>query len=80
MEAHFVDLDHEANIQEEDLPILRDDTNLSTKDALLGLDSIKWRMAMEEEMKALIKNATWTLVEPPKKCQIIGSKWALRIK
>ena len=35
---------------------------------------------MEEEMKALLKNGTWTLVEPPKDRQIIGSKWVLRIK
>ena len=28
MEAHFVDLDHEAYIQDEDIPILSDDTNL----------------------------------------------------
>ena len=80
MEAHFVDLDHEAYIQEEDIPILSDDTNLSAKDALSGSDSIKWRKAMEEEMKALLKNGTWTLVEPPKDRQIIGSKWVLRIK
>ena len=72
-----MDLDHEAYIQEEDLPILRDDTNLSAKDALFELDSIKWRKATEEEMKALIKNGTCTLVEPPKKHQI---KWALCIK
>ena len=75
MEAHFVDLDHE-----EDIPILSDDTNLSAKYALSGLDSIKWRKAMEEEMKALLKNGTWTLVEPPKDRQIIGSKWVLCIK
>ena len=64
---------HEAYIQEEDIPTLSDDTNLSAKDALSGPDSIKWRKAMEEEMKALLKNGTWTLVEPPKDRQIIGS-------
>ena len=75
-----MDFDHEAYIQEEDIPTLSDDTNLSAKDALSGSDSIKWRKAMEEEMKALLKNGTWTLVEPPKDRQIIGSKWVLRIK
>ena len=41
MEAHFVDLDHESNIQEEEIPILSDDTNLSAKDALSESDSLK---------------------------------------
>ena len=74
MEAHFVDLDHEDYIQQEDNPILSDDANLSAKYALLEVDSIKWKKAMEEEMKTLIKNDTWTLIEPPKDHHIIGSK------
>ena len=80
MEAHFVDLGHEAYIQEEDILVLSDDTNLSTKDALSKSDSIKWRKAMEEEMKALMKNGKWTLVEPSKYRHIIGFKWVLCIK
>ena len=53
MEAHFVDLDHEACILQEGIPILTDDTNLLAKDTLLVSDSIKWKKSMEEEMKAL---------------------------
>ena len=52
MEAHFVDLDHEANIREEEVPIISHDrSNLSAKDALFGPDSSKWKMAINEEMK-----------------------------
>ena len=34
----------------------------------------------EEEMKALMKNGKWTLVEPSKYRHIIDSKWVLCIK
>ena len=46
MEAHFVDLDHDAYIQQKDIPILRDDTNIS----LSAADSIKWKKDSEEEI------------------------------
>ncbi|XP_078438351.1 uncharacterized protein LOC144708789 [Wolffia australiana] len=39
-----------------------------------------WRAAMEEEMKAIIKNCTWSLVELPEGCRPIGLKWIYKIK
>ena len=40
----------------------------------------KWRLAMNEEMKAIQKNGTWELTTLPKKKQVIGVKWIYKIK
>lgn len=40
----------------------------------------KWKEAIDEEMRALIENDTWKLVEKPDKCEIIDSKWVFKIK
>jgi hypothetical protein len=40
----------------------------------------EWRMAMREELNALIQNHTWTLVPRPKHTNIVGNKWMFRIK
>ena len=48
--------------------------------ALNGKDSEKWKHVLEEEYDSLIKNETWELVPPPKDCNIIGSKWMMKIK
>ena len=52
----------------------------SVHEALNGKDSEKWKRALEEEYDSLIKNGTWELVPPPKDCNIIGSKWVMKIK
>ncbi|KAK9060122.1 hypothetical protein SSX86_020826 [Deinandra increscens subsp. villosa] len=39
-----------------------------------------WMQAMNEEMYALIKNNTWTLVPRPKTSNVVGSKWLFRTK
>ena len=52
----------------------------SVHEALNGKDSEKWKRALEEEYDSLIKNETWELVPPPKDCNIIRSKWLMKIK
>jgi hypothetical protein len=39
-----------------------------------------WRQAMATEIDALARNETWTLVPPPSNQNIIGCKWAYKIK
>ena len=39
-----------------------------------------WRRAMLEEMKAIKKNETWDLIDPPPGCRLIGLKWVYKLK
>jgi len=46
----------------------------------LSLDDPKWRIAMQEEMKAFHKNKTWDLVKLPNEKKVVGCKWVFTIK
>ena len=48
--------------------------------ALAGHDSDEWFDAMVQEIRSIIKNDTWELVDRPKGVQIIGSRIVLRNK
>ena len=39
-----------------------------------------WKLAMEQEYQALLKNQTWYLVPPPSNAKIIGCKWVFKLK
>ena len=41
-------------------------------------DRLKWENAMETEMRSLLANKVWELVEPPPNRKIIGSKWVFK--
>ncbi|KAL0439625.1 UNVERIFIED_CONTAM: Retrovirus-related Pol polyprotein from transposon RE1 [Sesamum latifolium] len=41
---------------------------------------VEWEKAMQEELVALEKNATWDVVDLPKGKKAIGSKWVYKIK
>jgi hypothetical protein len=45
-----------------------------------ALNASKWKQALEEEDNSLISNETWELVPPPEGCNVIGSKWVIKIK
>ncbi|KAH9726802.1 hypothetical protein KPL70_008430 [Citrus sinensis] len=45
-----------------------------------ALEDPKWTKAMNEEMEALQKNATWELVSLPKGRKTIGCRWVFTIK
>ena len=42
------------------------------KEALTSLDAIFWKEAVNDEMKSLISNKTWKLVDLPLGCKTIG--------
>ena len=46
----------------------------------LGEGDAIWRRAMLEEMKAIEKNETWELINPPPGCRPIGMKWVYKVK
>jgi hypothetical protein len=39
-----------------------------------------WHMAIEEELKAITNNGTWTLTELPQGRKAIGLKWVFKVK
>ena len=52
----------------------------SYSEAMSASDSKQWRKAIEEEMKSLLANNTWTLVTAPKGVNVIGNRWVLKKK
>jgi histone deacetylase 1/2 len=45
-----------------------------------ALQDQNWVIAMNHEHSALMRNKTWHLVPPPKRRNIIDSKWVYKIK
>jgi len=61
--------------------LLNEDGEPSTfQEAVSGTDASLWMTAMQEEVEALHKNKTWSLVELPKGRKAIGCKWVYKIK
>ncbi|XXG70306.1 hypothetical protein AAC387_Pa06g3094 [Persea americana] len=50
------------------------------RDAITSKESVKWAIAMGEEIESLHKNQTWELVKPPKGQKIVGCKWVFKKK
>ena len=50
------------------------------RDAITSKESVKWAVAMGEEIESLHKNQTWELVKPPKGQKIVGCKWVFKKK
>lgn len=44
------------------------------------LNEPKWKLAVLEEMNALLKNYLWEVVELPREKEIVGCKWLFAIK
>jgi hypothetical protein len=40
----------------------------------------RWRSAMAKEMRSIMENKTWELVDPPANCRPIGLKWVYKEK
>lgn len=45
-----------------------------------SLNNHDWKSAMQDEITALKRNNTWTLVPPTPFINIVGCKWVFRIK
>jgi hypothetical protein len=47
----------------------------SVKLALSGDDAPEWLDSMHDELHSMMSNDVYDLGEPPKNCNIVGSKW-----
>ena len=45
-----------------------------------ALNNIRWKEAMDEEMRALLQNETWEIVELPRDKKIVGCRWVYTLK
>ncbi|CAD5174224.1 unnamed protein product, partial [Musa acuminata subsp. malaccensis] len=61
-----------------DIGIKRDP--LSFSQAIESNDSEKWYDAMKEELKSMVQNDIWDLVELPNDCKRVGCKWIFKTK
>ncbi|CAI7862462.1 unnamed protein product [Closterium sp. NIES-53] len=50
------------------------------KQTLESSDAEDWKQAMESEMKCIVENSTWELVQIPEGRKAITSKWLFKIK
>ena len=49
-------------------------------EAMQGDESIKWELAMEDEIKSLQKSKTWSLTKLPEGKNVLQNKWVYRLK
>ena len=45
-----------------------------------ALDSPQWKQAIQEEMRALVKNQTWEVIQRPHNKVLVGCRWVFIIK
>ena len=67
-------VDQNENLEEAHLE------EVPTKQAVSGPDAEEWYRAMADEVKSIIKNDAWELVERPNDREVIGSRMVLRNK
>jgi hypothetical protein len=53
---------------------------VSYKEAMKSENSLKWREAMEEELRSMSSNDVWDLVEIPDGAKRVGCKWVYKMK
>ncbi|CAL1680763.1 unnamed protein product [Lasius platythorax] len=67
----------EAAFSEEQVAFI---SEVPMKKAMSSPNADEWWTAMVDELKSIIKNDTWDLIERPQDCTIIGSRMVLRNK
>jgi hypothetical protein len=50
------------------------------RDVVHALSTLSWVNAMHEELENFERNQVWTLVEPPRDVNVIGTKWVFKNK
>jgi hypothetical protein len=52
----------------------------NASEALKHSDAALWRAAMDDEMKSIVANHTWELVEMPADHNLVSCKWVFKVK
>lgn len=55
-------------------------TEIPIKEAMSGSMSADWMQAMSTEVRSILKNCTWNIVDRPKDYEVIGSRFVLHDK
>lgn len=63
-----------------EFPDIEEKEPTSYQDATLGKNADAWKTAMDEEIKALMKNDTWSLTQPPTGTAILSNRWVYKVK
>ena len=72
--------DYVVYLQESDFDIgIRKDP-VSFSQAMESDDSSKWMEGMNEELKSMVHNGVWDLIELPNSCKPVGCKWVFKKK
>ena len=50
------------------------------EEALNSEHASKWKEAVNQELQAMDENETWTVVDKPKICKSVDSKWVFKVK
>jgi asparagine synthetase A len=59
---------------------LVDNTPTTTEEAFSSPDADMWKEAVRSEMKSIMSNGTWEVVDRPYGCKPIGCKWVFKKK
>ena len=57
-----------------------EDAPTSFEEDMRSVNSSKWTVAMDDEMKSMSANKVWDLEEIPKGAKILGYKWVYKTK
>ena len=85
------DSEEEESVRYRSIKSIYDETNLLCSETCLlfneepssyslAAKQKEWREAMKEEISAILKNNTWTMVKPQGDIKPIGVKWVFRVK
>ena len=66
-------------LQESKFDLGIDEDSISFSQAIESISSTKWVDAMNDELKSMVHNEVWDLVELPKGCKRVGYKWVFNI-
>lgn len=75
-----INCDQENVNQAADGAVLLCEEPTSYNDVQESNKKAEWVQAMNEEMEALNKNKTWTLVDHPKQANVLTNRWVFKVK